>query len=106
MRITWGAYYVLLYLYRCIYSVLGQTLILRLTTIPDTRTFQTTSFAKLSGYVSENPLVTDSWSMTHNAGVLTRLVAAAMHTVFFSNPILINIGFQSIAFAGLITACM
>ena len=102
MRITWGAYYVLLYLYRCTYSVLGQTLILRLTTIPDTRTFQTTSFAKLSGYVSENPLVTDSWSMTHNAGVLMRLIAAAMHTVFFSNPILINIGFQSIAFAGLV----
>lgn len=101
MRFNWNAVYALLFVYRCVYSVLGQTVILRLTTIPDTHSYQSIGAANLLELLA-SPRIEAGLLMQRNATVITEVVAGAIHIVTFGNAILINIGFQAIAFIGIV----
>lgn len=101
--LTWNAFYALLLLYRCFFSVLGQTLILRLTAIPDTTGYQQYTLTHLrDAFGSGEAGLVLGFAMQQNADWGTRLVAAAFNALTGGNAILINIGFQTIAFLGIV----
>jgi hypothetical protein len=99
VRFTWGAIYAVLFLYRCGYSVVGQLVVLRLTLIPDTTAYQDFTLERFfdAGFTFEAAFLMES-----NATVMTKFVAAFFSLIFGGNAILMNIGFHSIAFVGLV----
>jgi hypothetical protein len=99
VRFSWGAVYTLLFLYRCGYSFIGQVVILRLTGIPDTTGYQAFTFGR---FLTNVPTIETGFLMERNATVVTQIVAAFISFFTGGNAILINIGFQSIAFVGLV----
>ena len=42
--LTWGSAYVFLFAYRCVYSVLGELVVIRMTSIADTSSYQRGEF--------------------------------------------------------------
>ena len=101
MRITWGAFYVLLYLYRCGFSVLGQVVVMKLTSIPDTAGFLATDLAQLAIKAQGQALTLDI-AMQAQAGIVAHAIAAVLHLVGGGSALVINLGFQTIAFAGIV----
>ena len=100
MRITWQAYFVLLYLYRCVFSFLAQAVVLRLTAIPDSTGYQAVTVAGFLA-ASGSQEIELNYGMQRYAGLLTKAIALGFSLVFGGNAVLINIGFQSIAFLGI-----
>ncbi len=101
MRLTWGAFYVGLFLYRCIFSVLGQTVVLRLTSIPDTTGYQATTLSRVSLILASH-VFDPGYAMQREGQVLIAVLAAGANFALGGNAILMNIAFQSLAFAGLV----
>jgi len=99
VRFTWGAVYAVLFLYRCGYSVVGQVVVLRLTGIPDTTGYQAFTLGR---FFDSGPTFEAAMLMEYNATLMTRFVAACFSQIFGGNAILMNIGFHSIAFVGLV----
>jgi len=100
MNINWRSFYVFLFLYRCAYSVLAQQVIASLTLLGDSSQYQLGripllegDLTNLSGYFSNTRAL---------ATEITESVGGVFHALFFGNPILINIGFQTIAFVGIV----
>ncbi len=102
MRFSWGAVYALLYLYRCVYSVLAQVIFLKLTSVPDTTGYQTATFGQFEQMQTLVEGVETGLLMERNANLITQIIAAAFNAVTGGNAILINIGFQTLAFVGLL----
>ena len=100
MRLTWGTFYALFYLYRCAYSVLGQVIVLRLTSVPDTVQYQGFTVGQIAAIAAANEGL--DLAMQKNANVLTQIIAALLGGATGGNPILINIGFQTLAFLGMV----
>ena len=84
--IKWGAIYFLFFLYRCTFAVIAETLIARLTPLGDTTRYQSKFFG---------------WGVTDSTQ-LTIAIGSIFRSIFGYNPILIDIGFQTIAFVGLV----
>jgi len=101
MRFSWGAIYALLFLYRCVYSVLAQVVVMRLTGIGDTTGYQMATITKLNQQVMSGA-VEVGFLMERNANLITKFVGALLNAAVGGNAILINIGFQTIAFVGLV----
>ena len=103
MRFSWRAVYALFFLYRCGYSVLGQLVVLRLTLIPDTTGYQALTFDRINSILAAGDAIeTSTFLLEKNATLITQIVAAFFWFVTGGSAILINIGFQSIAFVGLV----
>jgi len=99
--ISWGLVYFLFWCYRCIYSVIGEVVVMRLTPVSDTRSYQAadffTTFRNLlesgpGGTLGLQTIATD----------LTKTIGGGFGVLFLQNPIMINIGFQTIGFIGLL----
>ncbi|MBM3993241.1 MAG: hypothetical protein FJ303_03650 [Planctomycetes bacterium] len=101
-RITWGIFYAFLYFYRCAYSVLGEVLVMRVTPISDTRAYQTGTFEQAEYWETFGVDSLTEWGQTILATGITAWIGSVFGRVFGGNPILINIGFQTIAFVGLV----
>jgi hypothetical protein len=99
--LTWGAVYFLFWCYRSLFSVLDELVIMRLTPVSDTRSYQSNDIITAIGIVGESGSV-GTLGMQALATELTKAVGGVFGTLFFSNPILINIGFQSIGFLGML----
>lgn len=103
MRFTWGATYALFWIYRSIFSFLGQTIVLRLTSVPDTAGYQAFGYSQLGGLLAGGPGIVETGPlMQQNATMITQIVGGVFHILFGGNAVLINIGFQSVAFVGLV----
>ena len=97
--VTWGVFYAFLWLYRSAASVAGQLVVTQVTTLGDS-----------GGYQSGETFV--SWTVlgqltdierTRGIGTaITTLLGALFNRLFDGNLILINIGFQTIAFIGIV----
>ncbi len=98
---SWGALLAGLWLYRSVFSVLGETFVIRLTGIADTETYQTRDlFSSVSALGDiEFGLALQMQSL---ATLFTKIVGAAFGFLFAGDRILINVGYQSIAFIGLL----
>lgn len=87
--ITWGGFYVFLFVYRCFFSVFGQIIVLVFTRfLGDAKQYQNRGFT-FSG----------SWFLDSN--LVTENVGAVFSSLTLGNPFLINIGFQAIGFVGI-----
>ncbi len=99
----WIKILVLIYLYRCFCSIFAQVVIGKLTSIGDTTTFQRgiveRYYDQLSFYdVLVRSLDPNNFQMS---AVITTRLGGLMGRVFFGNEIMINLGFQTIAFIGI-----
>jgi hypothetical protein len=102
--ITWGVFFVFLYLYRAMFSVLGEVVIMRFTSIGDTRSYQSGGSSVslldiMTGGLSE---IATNFGLFQFSTRITEWVGSQFHTIFFGNPILINNGYQTITFVGLV----
>jgi hypothetical protein len=101
--LTWGMAYAALFAYRSLVSVVGEVLIRRVTSIGDTGTYQSGVLEETyQTYLKDIFLSLTDVGSTGLATVLTVYVGRFFNFLFFGNPHLINIGFQSITFAGLV----
>jgi len=101
--LTWGTVYFLFWAYRCIFSVIGEVVVMRLTPISDTRSYQAADLLTAVGSVTNAGIAkTGTLGLQALATALTKTVGGVLGTLFFYDPIMINIGFQSIAFIGLL----
>ena len=101
MRLTWGAFYAFLFVYRSAASVFAQLVVMRLTLIADTTGYQNVGASKAVTLASSLDLRV-TWLMRGVATDLTEVVGGIFGTLFGGNPIMINIGFQSLAFVGIV----
>jgi len=98
MRFTWPIFYAILFLYRCGYSVIAQTIIARLTPLGDAGSFQTSATPLLSNF--SIPLLIAAPRQVAQQVAIT--IGGGFHRIFAGEPILINVGFQAIAFVGIV----
>lgn len=87
----WGVVLLLMWLYRCACSVIGQTVVARLTTLGDADRYQG-GVSKFTGINVQ--FFTDSTTFLEGVGLLFSTLAGG-------NPIVVNLIFQSIAFYGI-----
>jgi hypothetical protein len=101
--ITWNLFFVVLYLYRSTFSVLGDY-VMQFTSIGDTESFQNSEINAIAEkYVDQNPLgALTSLKSFETSTYLTDWVGAQFHAMFGGSTILINVGYQTIAFVGII----
>jgi hypothetical protein len=95
----WRLLYAAMFAYRCVLSVLGQTVVARITLLGDASQYQS---GLVSGELSSRGLDAAIDSNRQVATELTELVGAIFHSMFGGSPIMINIGFQTIAFVGIV----
>lgn len=96
--VGWSAYFIFLYIYRCFCAVFFQKVLLKLTSVADTTMYQ-------MGKSSESGTLADGLfdlGSTRFASMLTIEIGSVFSYFTFGNAILINIGFQTIAFVGIV----
>lgn len=94
---TWSLIYFLLWLYRCLYSVVAEVVIGRLTSLGD------------SGRYQDSKIEGDLFTTLENAGgnpreaatVFTEALGALFNKLGGGNAVFTNVGFQTIAFFGI-----
>ena len=101
MRFSWGAIYALLYVYRSVFSGLGEAVIVKLTPIPDTHGYQSFNIMNVMS-LSETYAYDGGLMMRGIATTITYAVAGLFNALGGGNPVLINMGFQTIAFVGIV----
>lgn len=99
--ITWGVFFVFLFVYRSAYSVLGEVIVMRFTPISDTLLYQQGIFEQTALWKNFG-VEALGYSDTILATGLTAFIGGSLNAIFFGEPILVNIGFQSITFVGLV----
>ena len=98
--ISWRLFLGLFYLYRCVMAVAGELVIRRLTTLGDASTYQRSVLLDLSA--SEFQTGGQLTGLRQVGTLITLGVGGTFNIIFAGNPILINIGFQTIAFIGIV----
>lgn len=98
--ISWRLFLCLFYLYRCFMSVAGEVIIRRVTTLGDASSYQRSVLFDLS--VSDASIGGDFTTLRRLGTFITLGVGGIFNIIFAGNPILINIGFQTIAFIGIV----
>ena len=97
--LTWGVFYAFLWLYRSAASVAGQVVVSQVTTLGDSGGYQ--SGGAFVSWIVLGQL-TDIGSARNIGTTITPLLGALFNRLFGGNPILINVGFQTIAFIGIV----
>jgi hypothetical protein len=94
---SWGIVYALIWVYRSAFSVLAQTIVGRLTQLGDSQSYQQAAIPVLQlGQI--DPIGTPRRIATW----LTEAIGGVFYRLGGGDPILINIGFQTIAFIGIV----
>jgi hypothetical protein len=99
--LTWSSVYFLFWCYRCFFSVIGEVVVMRLTPVSDTRSYQATDLLTGLGLVA-NSGTGGTLGLQALATALTKAIGGLFGGLFFQDPIMINIGFQTIGFVGLL----
>jgi len=94
---------ILLYLYRCAFSFLGQIVILRITSIGDTTSYQRghTDASLHNLGLSKILQMSANFNDYQASTLITAKIGGGFNFLFFGNAVMVNIGFQTIAFVGL-----
>lgn len=98
MVVRWSSFFVFLFLYRSLYSVAGQLVVTRFTSLGDAKRYQ-----KLLFTITDLAAPTGQfdYTVTQIGTAITESIGAVLYIVGFGNLIMINIGFQAIAFVGI-----
>jgi hypothetical protein len=104
LSLSWGAFLFFLYIYRCFFSVLGDLVIMRFTSIGDTESYQSAAIAShlLKFQNDKEAWISAKLGESQASTFVTDWIGSIFHSMFGGNAILINIGFQSISFVGLV----
>lgn len=96
---TWSVIYLLLWVYRCLYSVAAELIITRLTSLGDSGRYQDD--------LIERPLLQVLASAVQNpreaATVFTEALGAIFNMIGGGSAVFTNIAFQTVAFAGIVS---
>jgi len=104
----WTKFLILFYFYRCFASAVADLIIVRITSIGDTSSYQQGRGAVgldqlgLREFAIKAATAGDFQLSTH----LTGMVGRTLNIIFLGNTLLINVGFQTIAFVGIIYLLM
>ncbi len=99
LMLTWGVFYTFLWCYRSAASVAGQLVVSQITFLGDIGVYQ------FGGHFISWATFTDlaDFSTARNVGTyLAYSLGTIFNWLFVGNPILINIGFQTVAFVGIV----
>jgi hypothetical protein len=100
--LSWSGFFFFLFIYRCLASVFAERVIMKLTHIGDTWSYQRglvlTSYAE-QGLRAEDLI---GLNTTIFSTVVTARIGGFFNSVLGGSPIMVNIGFQSITFIGLV----
>jgi len=96
--IRWSIFFLVLFLYRSSFSIMGQLIITQFTTLGDAGQYQRALFT--IGEVN-HPGYAISYSITVVGTALTESVGAVLYVLVGGSRVLINVGFQAIAFIGI-----
>ncbi|MDA1101390.1 MAG: hypothetical protein O2967_20690 [Proteobacteria bacterium] len=100
VTVGWGVFFIVLFVYRCGMSVLGELVVARLTSLGDSEQYQRSAFTVLE--LTESFSVSQFFILSRvYSTAITESLGALFHIISFGNPILIDIGFQTIAFVGI-----
>jgi hypothetical protein len=98
LAVSWGIVYGLIWLYRSSVSVVAQSYVAGLTSLGDAGRYQNATFS-----LQEKDLPNDLVGATRTFSTLfTESIGAVLAKLSGGSPILINIGFQTIAFIGIV----
>jgi hypothetical protein len=100
-RYSWYLVYFCFYLYRCVYSVVGEVVIMRMTPISDTTSYQ---YGHIPNAIANIQLaIANPKIMMQDASTaMTKLVGGILGAMSGHDPIFSNLGFQTIGFIGLV----
>jgi hypothetical protein len=102
MKFSWGVIYLLLWVYRSAYSILAQIAISQLTSLGDSGKYQDGAFGE-NGSISKVGLL----SIIENPREAATIIADGLGIIFSmmggGSPFAANIGFQTIAFIGIVS---
>lgn len=100
---SWRLFYVFLYLYRTAVSIVAQVYVVQLTVLGDSGQFQQSSVGLLAR--TSSLTLDDALDLANGprflANRLTEGIGTVFNLVFFNVHMLVNLGFQTIAFIGL-----
>jgi hypothetical protein len=107
LTISWNVFFVFLYLYRAAYSALGDV-VMTFTSIGDTESYQNSEVNKVArDFVAADPISAITSLKNFEASTfITDWIGAQFNTVFAGNTFLINCGFQTIGFIGIVYLLM
>ena len=99
LTLAWSIFYVFLWLYRSAVSIVGHFFVTRITLLGDSASYQSST-----EFVSWEMLshLTDIRDYRNVGTHLTYSLGAIFNWLFDGNPVLINVGFQTIAFIGIV----
>jgi len=101
ITVAWGVFFVFLYFYRCGMAVLGELVVARLTELGDADQYQRSVFTILE--LTQVFSVGEIFDLGRVYSTrLAESLGAVFHLLFFGNAIFIDIGFQTIAFIGIL----
>lgn len=104
MRMSWGLFFALMWVYRSAFSYLGQAVVANLTTLGDSSKFQGTQIVDRN--LDVVAVATNVVGIRSFSTVVTEYVGAGLSRVLFQDPVLVNVGFQTIAFVGIVAFLM
>jgi hypothetical protein len=101
--ITWNTFFLFLYLYRVVFSVLGHLVVMRLTSIGDTESYQSEGLSETLLKVQTRD-IGDLLQLGdfQLSSLITDWLGSQFFALLGGSPILINIAFQTITFIGLV----
>ncbi len=101
--VSWGMLLFALYVYRSIFSILDELVIMRLTPISDVRNYQNGTFEQgdANAYWANFEISRLEFSESQMSTGITAAIGGFFNSILNENPILINMAFQTIAFIGL-----
>ena len=97
--LTWGVFYAFLWLYRSAASVAGQVVVSQVTALGDSGRYQSGEAFVLWVVLGQ---LTDIEDVRDIGTAITLSLGVLFNRLFGGNPILINVGFQTVAFIGIV----
>jgi hypothetical protein len=100
--LSWSGFFVFLFLYRCLCSWFAEKVILRLTFIGDTWSYQHGVYPEEYSRIPLSASTLFDLGSSQLSTVLTAKIGGVLNKIFGGSPVLIDIGFQAICFVGLV----
>jgi hypothetical protein len=100
--LNWSGFFVVLYIYRCMSSWFAENVIMRLTFIGDTWSYQQGLYPGEYNSISWSTQTLLDVGSSVISTMLTARLGGVFNTLFGGSALLIDIGFQSICFVGIV----
>jgi hypothetical protein len=100
--LSWSGFFVFLFVYRCFCSWFAEKVILRLTFVGDTWSYQHGLYPEEYSRLPLSASTFFDFASSQLSTVVTAKIGGFFNRIFGGSPVLIDIGFQAICFVGLV----